>query len=216
MVEFKIKRAINSDLEFILDCIVESEKSGTQLFGYSEILGVSEAIFRENLIQIFEEEIEGQPWNLIYWYIAEVDGKNAAGLCSWVEGETGISSDLAKVQLLNYQFPSNFKERTEQLQIVGSISIPRMSGYLQFEHLYTKNDYRGKGLMKSIIEFVQKANEGLSSEIQVLQQNTRAMSFYQYIGFTVNEIKCNQKIKDLNLLADSCKVQLIKHGSQSN
>ncbi len=213
MARMEIKKAEKEHFEFISRCIIESEKSGSSIFSYSAIFNLSETEFIEILDQIFEEDIEDQPWCYQHWSILFVDGQPASGLCSWIEGINDSSSDVLKTQLLNFMIPTHFVESMEKLKIVSTITIPRKKNTLQLEHLYTKFEYRGQGLMRNLIQYILLENRTYNAEIQLMQNNLAALSLYTDIGFIVNETKCNKDIERLNLLSDSCKVNLIlNHG----
>lgn len=210
-----IRRATLKDNDFIVSCIIESEKSGSDIFPYSAILGLTQNEFSQGIIEIFEEEIPNQPWTLDHWLIYEIDGKAAAGLCYWVEQGGMASSEMLKSQMLSYQFATQWKASKENLTVVSGINIPRKKDYIQLEHLYTNPDYRGQGLMKQLIKWVLDSHENdLSNkgfEIQLLKSNSAALSLYEYMGFIVESTQCEPEVERLTLLSSDCKVQMIKH-----
>jgi len=212
-----IRLAIPSDKDFITRCIIESEKSGSEIFPYSAILGLTKNEFKQGIIEIFDEEIPNQPWTLDHWLIYEIDGKAAAGLCYWVEQGGMKSSEMLKSQMLSYQFSNHWEASKEKLTLVSSINIPRKKGYTQLEHLYTHPNYRGKGLMKQLINWVFNQSKNITSnrgfEIQLLKSNSAALSLYEYMGFIVESTQCEPEVERLTLLSSDCKVQMIKqHG----
>lgn len=210
----KIRKAEAKDLPFIIEAIIESEKSGGDIFPYSAALGVSISRFSQILMDVFDEEINDQPWCLEHWYIAESpDGSAAAGLSSWEEGKGGISSDMLKAQTLNYFLKNEWQDSQDNLKVLSSVTIARKTQYMQLEHLYTHPSHRGKGYMKNLINGVINTFRKSNFEIQVLESNKNAVSLYEYIGFSVNERQCNEDIERLSLLSGSCKLQLLKnHG----
>lgn len=213
MDTIEIKKATESDFQFIATCIIESEKSGSDIFSYSAIFDLTELDFTGILKDIFEEDIEDQPWCYQHWFILYLNGKPASGLCSWIEGRNESSSDVLKSQLLNFMIPKQFAESMEKLKMVSEITIPRKKNTLQLEHLYTKLEFRGKGLMRKLMLTVLIDHLNYNTEIQLLQSNQAALSLYTDMGFNVNVTKCNEEILKLNLLSSSCKVSLIKnHG----
>jgi len=213
MDRIEIKKATVSDFQFIATCIIESEKSGSDIFSYSAIFDLTESDFTGILKDIFEEDIEDQPWCYQHWSILHLDGKPASGLCSWLEGKNETSSDVLKTQLLNFMIPKQFAESMEKLKMVSKITIPRKKNTLQLEHLYTELEFRGKGLMRKLMLTVLNDHLDYNTEIQLLQNNRAALSLYTDMGFNVNVTKCNEGILKLNLLSSACKVSLIKnHG----
>lgn len=207
-----LRKAEPRDLDFIVDCIVESEKSGGAIFPYSETFGVSILQFSQIIKDIFDEEIADQPWCLDHWYLVEVaEGVAVAGLSAWIEGTGGMSSDLLKAQILNFFLKKEWDAAKDKLQVLSSVSIPRKPQFLQLEHLYTHQSHRGKGYMKALIQHTMSIFKGNHAEIQVLEINKNAVSLYEYIGFSVNERQCNESLVRLSLLSGSCKLQLLKN-----
>ena len=209
-----IKKAEPKHLDFIVDCIIESEKSGGTIFPYTAAFGIGINDFTQIIKDIFEEEIPDQPWCLDHWYVVENELGNAvAGLSSWIEGMNGTSSDMLKAQILNFFLKQEWESSKEKLEVLASITIPRKNGYIQLEHLYTHADFRGQGHMKSLILHVLESHDSEKAEIQVLESNKNAVSLYEYMGFSVNERQCNEAVERLSLLSGCCKLQLIKnHG----
>ncbi len=203
-----LRAATFSDLSFIIKCIIESEKSGSNVFPYQELLGLNELEFSDFMKNVFEEEIEDQPWYLGHWFITEVNNQPVAGCCAWVESSAGMSSDMLKTQIFSALLGDVFKQNLEKLAEVSKIRINRTPGTLQFEHLYTHFDFRGKGYMKMLLEFISSQIICSKHEIQLLQNNIDAFNFYKKIGFKMVETQCNPEILRLNLLGDSCKVKM--------
>lgn len=207
-----LRKAEPRDIHFIVDCIVESEKSGGVIFPYSEAFGVSVLRFSRIIKDIFDEEIAGQPWCLDHWYLIEVaEGDTVAGLSAWIEGAGGMSSDLLKAQILNFFLKQEWETAQDKLQVLSSVSIPRKPQFLQLEHLYTQPSHRGKGYMKALILQTLNTFPDIPAEIQVLEINKNAVSLYEYIGFSVNQKQSNESLVRLSLLSGSCKLQLLKN-----
>src|SRR5688572_18410769 len=83
------RKAQPKDINFIIEAILESERSGTDVLSWSRILSISETETAELVRNILEEEIEGQEWHLPSFYIAESDGRPAAALSAWIESANG-------------------------------------------------------------------------------------------------------------------------------
>jgi len=169
MDTIEIKKATKSDFQFIATCIIESEKSGSDIFSYNAIFDLTESEFTEILNTIFEEDIPDQPWCYQHWSILSVNGKPASGLCSWIEGRNEISSDVLKSQLLNFMIPKQFAESMEKPKMVSEITIPRKKNTLQLEHLYTKLEFRGKGLMRKLMLSVLNDHLDYNTEITIIR-----------------------------------------------
>ncbi len=209
-----LRKAKSSDLPFITECIIESEKSGSNTFPYQELLGLNETAFSNFLESVFEEEIEDQPWFMEYWYVVEIDKMPVAGCCAWIETTEGISSDLLKTQIFSALLGDTFKNNIYKLAEVSKISISRKPGTLQFEHLYTHPNHRGKGYMKMLLEYIANQISSSQHEIQLLQNNLDAFHFYKKIGFKTVDTQCNPEILRLNLLGDSCKIKMERFSTE--
>ena len=205
-----IRKASHHDFDFIFKAIVQSEYSGGDIFPYESLFGMKPAEFKETVFNIFEEEIEGMPWHYEHWYINELNGQTAGALCSWIEGASGLSSDLLHAQTLSFLLPAQWQEAKTKLELLSSVSIPRMNDYVQLEHLYTSQDFRGRGVMRELMQSIFDTYPGKPFEIQVLKGNIKAVSLYEYMGFSVQNEKCNPDIKNLALLSSDCKLQLTK------
>jgi len=207
---FNIRKAQNSDFDFIAEAIIESEKSGSNIFPYGMLFDVTEIEFKNLLFQIFEEEIEGQPWDYQSWLIIETEnGEIAAGLSTWLEGSAGMSSDLLKTQSLGFVLGEKWHNNTDKLELVSRVNIPRKNETWQLEHLYTLENHRGKGFMKQLIEY---AVAGKNAEIQLIDNNVAAKKLYEKLGFTVDIKQCEPQIERLQLLSGPCKIKMIKNG----
>jgi ribosomal protein S18 acetylase RimI-like enzyme len=207
---FNIRKAQNSDFDFIAEAIIESEKSGSNIFPYGMLFDVTEIEFKNLLFQIFEEEIEGQPWEYQSWLIIETEnGEIAAGLSTWLEGSAGMSSDLLKTQSLGFVLGEKWHNNTDKLELVSRVNIPRKNETWQLEHLYTLENHRGKGFMKQLIEY---AVAGKNAEIQLIDNNVAAKKLYEKLGFTVDIKQCEPQIERLQLLSGPCKIKMIKNG----
>jgi ribosomal protein S18 acetylase RimI-like enzyme len=205
-----IRQASHHDFDFIYEAIVQSEYSGGDIFPYRSLFGMTPTELKETVFKIFEEDIEGMPWHYEYWYINELNSRPAGALCSWVESADGLSSYLIHAQTLSFLLPTQWQEAKKKLESLSSVTIPRMNGYVQLEHLYTSQDFRGRGIMKELMQFIFETNPGKPFEIQVLKGNIKAVSLYEYMGFSVQNEKCNPDIKNLALLSSDCKLQPTK------
>lgn len=204
------RKAKESDLPFIFDGIVESEKSSSDIFSYSEIFSVSELEFRNVLFKIFQEEIPNQPWCLSTWFIGEIEGYPVSCLSVWVEEGSFQSSDFLKSQLLNHFLSKKWLCAQENLNEISKISISRQVGTLQLEHIYTLKKFQGKGIMKRFLLSIFEKNKDISFEIQLLASNFNALSLYEKLGFKLREKKCNSALMNKKLLPSDCKISLIK------
>lgn len=214
------RNAVQSDLEFVVDGIIEAEKSGSDKLPYTTIFGLTEQETRKLIIDIVDEEIEGQEWCLQHFLIAEADGISAACLSTWIEGATGLGSGQLKAQAMAYFLDSKWQNANANLSLLAQMQLLRLTGYAQLECIYTHKAFRGQGLAGKLIAFAidtyQNSNiECGGFEIQLLGNNTAAMGSYTKCGFLKRQESTCSDNRILDLLADSTRVSLVlqeKHG----
>ncbi len=176
----KIRRAENRDLDFIVESIVESEKSGTDILSWQRILNLSEFEVLSLIKSTLEEEIVGQEWHLPHFWIAEDSHGYVGALSSWIEAIDGTASGILKTQVIYYLVPEAWNANLEKLTLVQKLNIPRLPLALQLEHIYIRSEHRGKGLGSLMIEKVisaeMESEEGIEfAEIQLMSENVGAL-----------------------------------------
>lgn len=152
--EIKIRRATLNDVDFLVDTIVAAEKSGTDNFGLAKLFELSEGEMRTYIKAMLEEEVDGCEFSVSSFLVAEHQGRVVSAFAGWVEGqnEDGMSSALLKSNLIGYCLPmENVMKSQSKSDIVRPLQIEREEGTYQLEYSYTMPEYRGKGIMKDII-----------------------------------------------------------------
>ncbi len=94
MVNFIFRQATIKDVPFLVDTIIAAEKSGTDIFTYSTIFGLTEEEARKYIAAMFLEEIDGCELSISSFLLAESNGHIAAAIGAWIEGNEGISSNV--------------------------------------------------------------------------------------------------------------------------
>lgn len=197
-----IDRATINDIDFITDTIVAAEKSGTDNFGLAKLFGVDDNTMKSYIKTMLEEEIDGCEMSLSSFLVARHDGRPVAAFAGWVEGsnEDNMPSALIKSNLLSFVLPQEclIKSR-KHTSIVRSLQIEREEGAYQLEYSYTLPEYRGKGLMKDIInshiaeyQQITSLRMGLNDsklerykkiQVHVFENNKAAIRTYESCGF---------------------------------
>lgn len=199
--EIKIRRATLDDVDFLVDTIVAAEKSGTDNFGLAKLFELSEGEMRTYIKAMLEEEVEGCEFSLTSFLVADHQGKAVSAFAGWVEGqnEDGMSSALLKSNLIGYCLPmENVIKSQSKSDIVRPLQIEREEGTYQLEYSYTMPEYRGKGIMKDIInmhivDYQQNTppphQEGGVRKIQVhvFANNEAAIGTYKRCGFEITK-----------------------------
>lgn len=183
-----IRRAAPADADFIADAIIAAEKSGSNLLSYSAIFDLSEDEVREVLKQVMDEEIEGQEICLSHFLVAEVNEEPAGACACWIEAKDGVPSGQMKANILYHVLgKEKWDKAAEKLKAIAETNIERTSGAAQIESVYTKKEFRGRGITALLIEehikqLKQHASPG-KAQVILLSNNADAERAYTRAGF---------------------------------
>jgi GNAT superfamily N-acetyltransferase len=212
----KFRKATNSDMDFIIETIIASEKSGTDILSWSAILGISERNVANLVRSVLEEEIEGQEWHLgHFWIMLDGDDQYAGALSAWIEGINGSPSGVLKAQAISWFEKEAWASAQHNLQIVQKLNIPRIPQALQLENIYIRNEFQGLGLGKLLIEsalqYELEAESAIEmAEIQLMSNNTKAMRAYTKCGFLKRLEIAENDPKILHLLPGDKRISLMR------
>jgi ribosomal protein S18 acetylase RimI-like enzyme len=184
-----IRKAIVNDINFIIETIIEAEKSLSNTISYCKIFSLTE----EELVNLFQnilmEDIKGQELCYSEYLIAE-ENSNFVGACaSWVEGAEGFSSSVVKANLLMEYFGhEKINEAQHLFKYLHEINIDREPNTLQIVNAYIKPDYRGQGIIsKLILEHIeqQKIKYPFIKKVQLRPTGTNESAYkaYNKMGF---------------------------------
>lgn len=214
--DFQIRPATVKDNPFLIETIIEAEKSGTDKIGLSNLFHLSEEKLRQCLIQMMEEEIDGCEFSISSFQIAEIEGISVAAIAGWIEGENedNIPSGMLKSNLLGFVLPKESLEYVQKLSgLLGGIQIARETYTYQIEYVYVSPDYRGMGLISALLDAHSKLAGGVvhKMQVQAFANNSAAIKAYEKYGFKVKreyEV-CDEQI--LNYLPYNIKLLLEKN-----
>ena len=191
--EISIRRAAINDVDFLVDTIVEAEKSGSDNFGLAKLFELSENEMRAYIKMMLEEEVEGCELSISSFLVAELHGEVVSAFAGWVEGqnEEEMSSAILKSNLIGYCLPlENVKKSQTKSDIVCSLQIEREEGAYQLEYSFTTPACRGKGLLGAIIDAHIRQAISLDvkkMQVHVFDNNIAAIKTYLKHGFAVTE-----------------------------
>lgn len=196
-----IRKATLADVNFIATTIIEAEKSSTDKNGTANYFELSEEEYKDYLIQMLEEEIDGCEISLSSFLIAEYDSENIAAFGGWVEDdlEDGTPSGLIKSNLITFTFPKDkVIKSSSKSSHIQDIQIKRKDGTYQLEYSYTKPEFRGLDIVGRLIDEHTKIalSYGIKTiQVHVFDNNTNAKLAYQKRGFTtVQKFQSNDKM----------------------
>lgn len=216
MNDFIFKSATIKEISFLVDTIIEAEKSGTERLSYSLIFGLTEVEVRKYLTKMLEEEIDGCELSVSSFMIAEFNGENAGALSAWIEGSEGISSTVLKGNLLNYVLPKKCVERAMMLNdIIREIHIEYYPSTIQIGAGYVASKYRGQKLLgmlnTEIITRLVNIQPNISSVYaQIFSCNTPSIKTYEKAGFIIVSEKESANKEILKYLPSNKKILMKK------
>ena len=116
--KYIFRKATVDDVGFLVDVIVNAEKSGTDKFGLANLFGISEQEARNIISELLEEEIDGCEFSISSFVVAEYDGVPVSAFAGWIEGENedDMPSGLLKSNLLAYYLPEGCLENSIPLR----------------------------------------------------------------------------------------------------
>ncbi|MFA6924250.1 MAG: GNAT family N-acetyltransferase [Bacteroidales bacterium] len=217
-----IRKAEEKDIDFLIKAIIEAEKSGTDKISYCNIFSASESELKNILKEILIEDIEGQELCISGFLIAEIDGKYAGAICSWLECKNDVQSKFIKSNILFHYFG---KERCDNaaanFEFLEDLHIEREKNCLQIESVYVENEFRGMGICKELIkEHIKKHSAQNSSfkKVQIIlaKTNKNAYKAYKKLGFEIVQGKFSDNKKILSILPSNrmilmeCNIEKLK------
>ncbi len=194
-----LRRATLNDVDFIIETIIEAEKSFSNTISYCQIFSVTKEELINLFRQILSEDIVGQELCYSEYIIAEVNSAYAGACASWVEGVEGFSSSVVKANLLMEYFGhEKINEAQHLFKYLHEINIDREPNTLQIVNAYIKPDYRGQGIIsKLILEHIeqQKVKYPFIKKAQLRPTGTNESAYraYNKLGF---EFVLEKKIED--------------------
>jgi len=193
-----IRQATKADIPFIIETIIEADKSSTPISSACNILNVTEIEYKTILSNILDENIEGQEFSLSGFLIAELHGKSIGALGSWVEGAVGVSSYLLYSNiLLHYIDKSKIPAILEKFKITKEISFRREEGAIQFEYGYVLENFRRQGVYtKLMTESVKRyyLQDKSIAKVQGIcfKDNYKSLNASLKLGFELIESKVSE------------------------
>ena len=184
-----IRKATLDDLDFVVDTIIESEKSGTERCGFANFFGLTEDEARMYLKEMLEEEIDGCEFSIDSFLVVEIDGKVVAASGSWVEGHNSsdLPSSILKANLIGYVLPKEkIAYASSHSSLIDDIQIERTTGALQLEYSYCKKEFRGRGYSLALdLEHMDNSDVKLV-ETQMYSNNNLSKVLYENMGFEID------------------------------
>lgn len=191
MAQFALRNATINDVPFLVDTIIEAEKSGTDKLSYSTVFGLSEPEARKYIANMLLEEVDGCELSISSFIVAEKNEQFAAAAASWIEGIEGSPSSVLKGNLLNYTLPKECIDKALTINnILKELHIEYISGTMQLGLVYVSPDFRGLNLVSSLIDDLVLRLHKVKPDIdamyvQVFGNNFPAIKAYEKSNFKI-------------------------------
>lgn len=216
MNEFVLRHATINDVPFLVETIIEAEKSGTDKLSYSTVFGLSDEDSRKYIADMLFEEVDGCELSISSFLIAEKNGKIAAAVAAWIEGLDGIPSSVLKGNLLNYTLPKECIDKAlAKNSIIRDLHIEYISQTMQLGLVYVSSDFRGLNLVSLLIDeqVISLHNHRptiAEMYVQVFGNNCPAIKAYEKANFKVVMVKEAMNKEILQYLPSDKKILMKK------
>ncbi len=183
----KIRQAEKKDIEFVIEAIIESEKSGSDMITSCRIFGFSIEKFREILIELLEQDVENYDYYLSGFLVSELNGEYVGALGSWLEAADDTPSGILKATMLfPYLDKTKIKDINKNTKIIKGMTLPREAKTLQLEHGYTREKFRRQGAFSRLLQANIKRNlekYGSFDKVQGILFKENFKSYYAHLKF---------------------------------
>ncbi len=147
------RQARKEDIPFVIEAIIESEKSGSDKISSCNIFELTEESYIDILKEILIQDIENYDYYLSGFLIAELGGENIGALGSWMEDPDDNPSGMIKASVLfQYLDKSKMKSVSSNTRIVKGLALTREKNTLQLEHGYVIEKYRRRGVFTGLLK----------------------------------------------------------------
>ncbi|MDG2397256.1 MAG: GNAT family N-acetyltransferase [Flavobacteriaceae bacterium] len=212
---FKIKPANNNDIDFVVESIISAEKNNSNILSYKTIFGLNDSEAKKFIKMMVLKKNDGCELSLSSYLIAYYKSKPVGAIGAWIEGEEGFSSKTIKGNLLMSTLPKKAFLRAKEIHpIVSELFIEYLNKSFCIGIVYIKKKYRGKGLVKKILDFHIKKNKinekKINTYVQVFGNNISAIKTYKKYGFKEEKELSSFNKKIIQYLPSNKKILLIK------
>ncbi len=218
----KIRKAEEKDVDFVIETIIEAEKSGTDKIVSCGLFLLTEDKLREILKEILLKDIEDYEYSLSGFLIAEYKDVSIGALGSWIEELNDLPSSIIKANILiPYLDINNLNIIKNRLRKLNNFGVKREKGAIQLEYGYVIHKFRRKGVFTKLIkENIRKHLNGNLNpnkvETILSKNNYKSFNCYNKLKFDVAfEVKTDDE-EILQIFPYNTKVQLIAKGDRLN
>jgi ribosomal protein S18 acetylase RimI-like enzyme len=216
MNEVTIRNATIDDISFLVETIIEAEKSGAGILSYSAIFGLSEVEVKYYIEKMLLEEVDHCELSISSFKVALAGDRLVGAVSAWIEGYNGVPSAILKGNLLNYVFPIECMDRAKLFQpLLKQLHLDYLMNTIQIGLVYVIEEYRGRGIVKFLLDdhinSLKESHQTTESVcVQVFSNNKSALQTYKKYGFEIIDSKITADKRIFNLLPSNEKFLMRK------
>ena len=216
MEKFTFRNATIDDIPFLVQAIIEAEKSGTDKLSYSTIFGLSVEEVRKYLANMLKEEVDDCELSISSFLIAVCNDTVVAALSAWIEGVDGIPSAVLKGNLLNYTLPKSCIERAIKLnELIQEIHMEYTPNTIQIGAGFVAEEFRGNKLLymlndELIARLIRKKPDVIGICAQIFSCNIPSIKTYEKANFKLVMAKESHNKEILQYLPSNKKILMTK------
>ena len=213
--DLKIRKATIKDIDFLIQTIIEADKSGSSCVSSCNVFCFSLEYFETILKDILLKDYSNYEYSLSGFLIAELQGKAVGALGSWIEEEQDIPSFMIKA---NEIIPKLIDEKKDaainNLKAIKGFNIKLQKLAIQLEYAYVVEEQRRKKIFtKLIVANIKKhlARNVPFTNVQTImfKDNFKSFNAYTKLGFVVDQEKKMSNPAILNLFPFDTKVSMV-------
>jgi GNAT superfamily N-acetyltransferase len=190
-----VRQATVNDIEFIIEAIIEAEKSSSNVISSCNVFGLTEEQFKDIMRKVLSDNHPNYDYYLSGFILAEKEGEYISTLGSWLEAPDETPSGIIKATILfPYLDRDKMKVISKNTRAIKGLIMNREPGTLQLEHGYTREPYRRQGvftrLLKEVILRNKKEHPGITKVQGALyKDNYKSYNAHLKFGFDPVEVK---------------------------
>lgn len=210
----KFRFAKPADVDFIVTCIIEAEKSGTNTINSCRIFNLEEQEWRDILRKILLLDIPDYEFSLSGFLIAELDEMPVSSQGAWFEGKKGLSGIVIKTSMLMEYIPAeNFNFDQKKTEFIKTLSMKRDKQKIQLEYSYTVPELRRRGIhTRLLFEIMHRVYAEFPSDIKVqttfFRGNRNTFNEFTKLGFKIIQEKKVNDPEVMNIFAYDTKIMM--------
>lgn len=191
MSGFDVRTAQLDDIPFLVEAIRESERlSGdSNECMYRRIYGLTETEVTKLIVETLSSETEGHQLSLGSFLVVSHDYAPVGCCAHWIE-QAGVRASGTRLAMIISRSIglSRWRARAAAVRTLSASAPPRSVGALQLESFFVTPEFRGRGIVRKLVEAAITSVERLESppsfaEISLLVENEPATRAYYKIGF---------------------------------